>query len=170
MTDIEIKYITDKDKILYKNFFMKGLIQDSNNFRISPQDEINADFPTNGTTDSFTLGAYATSELAGVVSFERDGQNREKLRHKGILFRMYISPDFRGKGISKILINKLLELVNKVEDIEQINLTVISNNTVAKKIYESFGFKTFSMEMNAQKWKGVYFDEETMVLPLCSLS
>jgi len=55
-------------------------------FRITPTDDLNAPFPTKDTEDSFTLGAFVGSELARIVSFERDGKDREKLRHKGILF------------------------------------------------------------------------------------
>ncbi|WP_341908018.1 GNAT family N-acetyltransferase [Fluviicola taffensis] len=166
MNDIEITEIKSDQIERYKKFLTFGLINDEENFRITPNDDLNASFPTKNTLDSFSLGAYSDNELAGVVSFTRDGGDREKLRHKGILFRMYVSKDFRGQGIAKKLIEKLIERVKQISDIEQINLTVISNNDNAKKLYEKFGFVTFGSESNAIKWKGKYFTEDQMTLRL----
>ncbi|WP_051312725.1 GNAT family N-acetyltransferase [Sporocytophaga myxococcoides] len=161
-----IKEIKSDQKEFYKQFLGHGLIHDEENFRISPNDDLHLEFPTKDKEDSFTLGAYIDNTLAGIVSFERDGFNREKLRHKGTLFRMYVSYEFRGQGISKELIDALLVRVRMIVDIEQINLTVISNNDKAKGLYEKFGFKTFSSEEHAIKWKGKYFTEDQMVLRL----
>lgn len=166
MTAIKIVEIQSDQNEEYKDFLRFGLINDEENFRITPNDDLNTVFPTNDKKDSFTLGAYLESELAGIVSFARDGKDREKLRHKGLLFRMYVSSDFRGKGIGKQLIEALIQRVSKINDIEQINLTVIANNENAKKMYEKFGFETFGSEKNAIKWKGNYFAEDQMVLQL----
>ena len=160
---IEIK----SDKVeMYKAFLGFGLVNDEENFRISPDDDLNVPFPTNDRVDSFTLGAYFAGQLAGIVSFARDGYDREKLRHKGILFRMYVANEYRGKGIAKKLIEELIERVREIDTIEQINLTVIATNTGAKKLYAQFGFETFGTEQNAIKWKGKYFTEDQMVLKL----
>jgi RimJ/RimL family protein N-acetyltransferase len=161
---IEIREIYSSDSLAYKQFLMQGLEQDEGNFRISPNDEKEAPFPTRDKPDSFTLGAFEGKQWAGIVSFQREGENREKLRHKGLLFRMYISPAFRGKGIGQALIGALLNRVKALEDIEQINLTVVAENVVAKKIYEKQGFRSFAREFHAMKWKGKYYTEEQMVL------
>jgi len=166
MNTIEIREIKSDEIKLYKTFLSHGLLHDEDHFRISPQDDIEAPFPTKDKIDSFTLGAYFEGNLAGVVSFTRDGNDREKLQHKGILFRMYVVEKFRGKGIAKQLIEEVLRRVKNLPDIEQINLTVITNNANAKSLYEKFGFITFSSEENAIKWKGKYFNEDQMVLKL----
>jgi cyclohexyl-isocyanide hydratase len=166
MNNIEITEIKSDQIERYKKFITFGLINDEENFRITPNDDLNASFPTKDKLDSFTLGAYSDNELVGVVSFTHDGGDREKLRHKGILFRMYVSKDFRGQGIAKKLIEKLIERVKQISNIEQINLTVIANNDNAKKLYEKFDFVTFGSESNAIKWKGKYFNEDLMTLKL----
>lgn len=166
MNDIEIIEIKSDQLKQYKTFLAFGLVNDEENFRITPNDDLNAPFPTKDKVDSFTLGAYSENQLAGIVSFARDGGDREKLRHKGVLFRMYVSKHFRGQGIAKKLIQTLVERVNQIADIEQINLTVIANNDNAKKLYEKFGFVTFGSESNAIKWKGKYFTEDQMTLKL----
>ena len=136
MTAIQITEINSKDVIRYKEFITKGLIQDENNFRITPSDDLNEPFPTNDAEDSFTLGAIMHDSLIGVVSFKREGFNGEKLRHKGLLFRLYVEKDYRKQGIGKKLIYALIDRARKIKGIEQINLTVIANNEHAKKMYE----------------------------------
>ncbi|MBY0426661.1 MAG: hypothetical protein K2Q22_13560, partial [Cytophagales bacterium] len=73
MGGIEIREMHSSQKKEYKEFFMEGLVADEKNFRISPSDELSAPFPTLNQMDSFTLAAYVNHELAGVVSFSRDG-------------------------------------------------------------------------------------------------
>jgi hypothetical protein len=73
----------------YSDFILAGLTTYRTHFRISPNDQLQEPFPTQGLPDSFTLGLLTDAdELAGVVSFQREGQTREKIRHKGLLFRM----------------------------------------------------------------------------------
>jgi ribosomal protein S18 acetylase RimI-like enzyme len=162
--EIKIQEIKTDQLEMYKNFLQIGLINDEESFRISPNDDLKTPFPTNETNDSFTIGAFLNENLAGIVSFSRDGNDREKLRHKGILFRMYVSSEYRGRGIAKILIENVIERAKLLDNMEQINLTVVTNNINAKNIYTKFGFETFSSERNAFKWKEKYFDEDAMVL------
>lgn len=166
MQTVSIVEITSDQITDYKNFFMEGLLQNENKFRISLEDEIKSPFPTKDKPDSFTLGAFVQNQLAGIVSFEREGENRQKLRHKGLLFRMYVDHTFSGKGVGRQLMENLFERVKALHDIEQINLTVIADNENAKKLYTSLGFKTFSVEEYAIKWKGAYHTEQQMVLHL----
>lgn len=164
MNNLKIREVKSDQLDQYKQFLSIGLLNDDENFRITPTDDLQAPFPTKDKEDSFTLGAYINDHLAGIVSFSRDGADREKLRHKGILFRMYVSKDFRGRGLAKKLMEELIFRVKKIKDIEQINLTVISHNANARLLYEKLGFKTFGSEQNAIKWKDKYFTEDHMVL------
>ena len=166
MDNLEILEIKSEQIKQYKDFLSVGLLNDEENFRITPTDDLNSPFPTKDKVDSFTLGAYIDNQLAGTVSFSRDGIDREKLRHKGLLFRMYVSSHFRGVGIAKKLIEELINRVKLIDDIEQINLTVIANNANAKTLYKKFGFITYGTEQNAVKWKSKYFTEDYMVLRL----
>ncbi len=161
---ITIQEIKSDQLEMYKNFLRIGLINDEESFRISANDDLKTPFPTDGTEDSFTIGGYSENKLAGIVSFSRDGNDREKLRHKGILFRMYVSSEYCGRGIAKILIENVIKRTKILDNMEQINLTVVTNNLNAKNIYTKFGFKTFSSEKNAFKWQGKYFNKDAMVL------
>lgn len=166
MNSIEIREILSSEIEQYKKFLTTALQTDEENLLITLRDNLDAPFPTKDRNDNFTLGAYAENVLAGVVSFARDGEDREKLRHKGIMFTMYVSNEFRGQGIAGKLLEELIKRVKTISDIEQINLVVIANNSRAKQLYEKFGFEKYGTERNSIKWKGKYFSEDQMVLRL----
>jgi len=148
----------------YKVFFTQAVTLHPDFFRISPADEIDAPFPTVGTPDSFTLAMTTPSgHLMGVVSFQREGANRTKLRHKGLLFRMFVAAEYAGRGIGRKLINEVIRRARLLPDMEQILLTVAHTNEIAKRLYESVGFTSFALEPRATKYEGKYIDEEQMV-------
>lgn len=155
-----IKEITSSEKEMYCSFFKKGLDSDPSNFRIHVNDpEV---FPTKDRADSFTLGAFDDRDLIGVVSFHRDGENRIKLQHKGWLIRMLVGQSQRGKGVGTSLITSLIDRVRSLGTIEQINLTVVSED--ARQLYSRLGFEVFAEEKNAVKSDGMYLTEYQMVL------
>ncbi|MEO5591960.1 MAG: GNAT family N-acetyltransferase [Chitinophagaceae bacterium] len=164
--DISFREIKSNQIKEYQEFLRIGLLNDEDNFRITPLDDLNSNFPTKDTDDSFTIGAYYENKLAGNVSFSRDGADRQKLRHKGILFRMYVSPALRGQGIAKRLIELVIDKALLLDNMEQINLTVIATNDKARILYEKLGFVSYGQEQKAIKWKDKYFDEELMSLKL----
>jgi len=151
----------------YKAFILRALSEHPENFRISVEDERYANFPTRSEPDSFTLAARnEENQLMGIVSFQRDGENRSKIRHKGLLFRMYVAEEFSGMGIGKALIEELLSRVRKLDNMEQVNLSLVTTNIRARHLYTRFGFETFGVERKAHKSGKNYYDEEFMVLYL----
>lgn len=163
---IRVEEINTDHHEIHQKLILKGLVEDEECFRITPEDALLEPFPTTDQPDSFTMGAFHEDNLVGIASFKRDGLIRKKLRHKGILFQIYVHSDYRQRGIAKKLIQEVINRVSQIKDIEQINLTVIPTNKHAKAIYESFGFKTYASEEKAIKWKGKYFSEDQMKLIL----
>ncbi|WP_462248268.1 N-acetyltransferase family protein [Ekhidna sp.] len=168
MDDIQISELTSKSEFDYLALVRHALINDHDCFRISPNDDLDIHFNINDSKEEFTLGAFLDGKLIGVVSFKREGTNREKLRHKGLLTRMIVAEEHRGKGIGKHLISEVIKRAKMINGIEQINLTVIPTNEKAKWLYEQFGFITYASEKNAIKWNGNYYTEDQMALELLS--
>jgi ribosomal protein S18 acetylase RimI-like enzyme len=79
---------------------------------------------------------------------------------------MYVSPKNRGQGIGKSLMTELVKIARTYSGLEQINLSVISNNTMAKSLYESIGFKVYGTERNALKSGDLYWDDDLMSIRL----
>ncbi|MBD2766663.1 GNAT family N-acetyltransferase [Hymenobacter sp. BT664] len=159
----ELYAVSDEPR--YQDFFLQGLLAHPACFRISP-DEAMEPFPTAGTADSFTLAMEeeTTGQLLGVVSFKRAEANRAKLRHRGLLFRMYVDQQAQGKGVGIQLIRALLARVRALGDVRQVNLTVIASNTPARQLYLKLGFIPFALERNAVAHETGYLDEESMAL------
>lgn len=117
------------------------------------------------TKDKFVLGAFdARGTLVGIVTFMREAGL--KTAHKGNVYGMYVAPEMRGRGLAKLLMLELIVLAKACDGLEQVNLTVVSNNDSAKKLYESVGFEVYGLERNALKFNGQYYDEDLMVLKL----
>jgi ribosomal protein S18 acetylase RimI-like enzyme len=166
MDSIEIKEILSPQIEQYKMFLAIALQNDEESLLITPSDNLTAPFPTKDRNDNFTLGAYSATTLVGVASFIRDGEDREKLQHKGLLSTMYVSKEFRRHGIARQLLEEIINRVKTISGIEQINLVVLTDNIKAKKLYETVGFEKYGTEQNSIKWKGQYFAEDQMVLRL----
>lgn len=49
---------------------------------------------------------------------------------------------------------------------EQLNLSVMSDNLAAKRLYASVGFELYGVERRALKHGGRYFDEDLLALRL----
>ena len=155
--------LTAADAAEYKTFFTEGLHRHADCFGISPTDEATEPFPTTGAPDSFTLGLRtAAGALAGVVSFQRDGATRERHRHRGTLFRMYVARGFAGLGLGQRLMAEVLRRAAALPDLEKVNLVVISTNTHARRLYEYVGFETWGTEVRAFKHGTTYYDKTEM--------
>ena len=114
--------------------------------------------------DSFTLGAYRGSTLVGMVGFFQE--TREKTRHRGNIWGMYVPSEEQGKGIGGALLTRVIELARLLPGLEQIELAVVSRNRRARGLYAPLGFETYGVEPRAILVDGEYLDEEDMVLLL----
>lgn len=83
---------------------------------------------------------------------------------QGVLWGMYVKQVYRRRGVGRHLVEELLEIIQSLEGMEQIRLTVLTSNHVAKELYLQFGFVSQSVVEKAFKLKNRHFDEEQMIL------
>jgi ribosomal protein S18 acetylase RimI-like enzyme len=119
-----------------------------------------------GSDDRFIFGAFDGDALIATAGFFRE--QREKRRHKGTVWGVYVSPEFRGRGIARAVMTELLNAARRLPGLEFVYLSVTSSNPAARKLYESVGFRAFGTEPRALAVGGVFFDEDHMVLDLGS--
>lgn len=163
---MQIKKLTGADAPEYQKLIVLGVETHPESFRISPAD-VRQSEPSFAAEDEndFTLGAFDDSQtLVGVVSFDRE--RREKMRHKGLIYRMYVADARAGSGIGRKLLRAAIERAAQIAGLEQINLTVVATNERARRLYESERFISFSHETRAIKIGANYYDEQNMVLKL----
>jgi ribosomal protein S18 acetylase RimI-like enzyme len=105
---------------------------------------------------SFVLGAYDEETLCGFLCFSI--KSPKSCSHKGILWGMYVSPQFRGRGIGSSLLNQLKSIC-KSRGTVAINLVVFESNKTARSLYLKNGFTQFAVERQACKIDGILLDE-----------
>lgn len=159
-----IRELTPADSIPYQQLILNGLREHPGLFRIRPEDAGESVVPfAPNNPDAFTLGVFQEDDrLVGVVSFGREV--RVKLRHKGLIYRMYVSSEVSGQGIGRRLLQDAINRAKQIDGLQQINLTVIATNAKARHLYASEGFEIFAVEKRGLKIGSDYFNEEQMVL------
>ncbi|RUS45818.1 GNAT family N-acetyltransferase [Cohnella sp. AR92] len=124
-----------------------------------PMETVRARFPA--SDDLFALGAFEEKELVGMVGLSRE--RRQKLRHKAMIWGMYVRSDYQGRGIGRQLITAMQQKASELEGLEKLILYVVVGNDSAQRLYRSTGFQTFGTERHALKLGDAYYDEELMV-------
>ena len=112
--------------------------------------------------DSFVIGVFDDKKLIGVTGFYRYKEGL-KVAHKGVLWGVYLMPEYRGKGIAKKLMLAVIEKASKLPGIELIHLGVNPANPPVVKLYSSVGFEKWGFEAHALKIGDRYVDEDQMV-------
>jgi RimJ/RimL family protein N-acetyltransferase len=111
---------------------------------------------------SAVFGAFEGSELIGIAGFFN--QTGRKHAHKGMLWGMYVRSKARRAGIGRRLAEAVIDHASR--QVELIQLTVVSGNEPARRLYASLGFSEYGTEQNALKHDGRYWDEVLMARPL----
>jgi ribosomal protein S18 acetylase RimI-like enzyme len=113
--------------------------------------------------DNCILGAFEPA-LVGMVGFRRHQGIKE--RHKGTIWGMYVIPERRRQGLSKLLLSQAIDHARSLTGLVQIHLFVVSTQVAARHLYRTVGFEVYGMEPRALQIGNQYLDEELMVLRL----
>ena len=164
---MQIRSLGEVEAALYRKIRLNALKNDPDVFGSSYEKEASLPLETfkaklAPAKDKFVLGAFQENGLMGIVTFVREGDLKN--RHKGNIFGMYVSPETRGQGVAKALMEQLIDRSKNLDGLEQIKLSVVSTNEAAKQLYMSFGFEVYGVEPNAMKVNSQYLDEDLMVL------
>jgi ribosomal protein S18 acetylase RimI-like enzyme len=124
------------------------------------EDKLDVAWFANRLEDAHVMGAFREGKLAGTAGFSI--QPGEPNAHKGRLFGMYVRSCLRNLGLGRLLLNAVLDVAR--ESVELIQLSVVSENRPALRLYESVGFLQFGREAKASRYGDRYYDETLMVL------
>jgi ribosomal protein S18 acetylase RimI-like enzyme len=165
-TPIQIRQLTPADAESFRELRLEGL-------RLNPEAfgstyETEKDQPltkySGWLTNSNVFGAFQNSELIGTASFTQLSGLKDS--HKGLLRAMYVRPTARRSGAGRQLVQAVIAIAR--QKVEQIQLSVVSDNQPALRLYLSLGFRQYGLEKNALKHNGTYSDEILMFLDLLS--
>jgi ribosomal protein S18 acetylase RimI-like enzyme len=108
------------------------------------------------------FGAFDGAELLGIAGLYI--QQGRKHAHKGTLWTMYVRPSARRMGVGRRLVEAVIEHARR--HVELIQLSVVSGNDEARRLYASLGFVEYGIETDALKADEQYWDEVLMAKPL----
>lgn len=170
--EIEIRRLTPDDAQVFYLLRLEALENEPSAFSASPEEhhamtvqEIAQRLGDPNTDNSnFVLGAFAGDRLIGMAGFFQD--RGPKRQHKARVWGVYINKDWRRQGVARVLLSEIIERARSRPEVEQILLSVVTEQVAAKHLYQSMGFEIYGREPSAIKLGNGYFDEYQMLLRL----
>jgi len=93
-----------------------------------------------------------------IVNYE----SAERFKHLAHIYSLYVKKEFRGKGISNLLIKSIILSTKRRKNIKKIKLNVVKQQIPAINLYKKFGFKIIGELKKEMKIKNRYYDEYLM--------
>lgn len=84
--------------------------------------------------------------VAGGSAIIKEGNNYNTFHTYAFLGFMYVEPSYRGRGLNRLIIERLVEW-SHLKGLKEIRLHVYSDNLNAIHAYEKVGFKKILTEM-----------------------
>lgn len=163
---IKIRLLNDNDAEEYKEKRIEALQNHPEAFSSSVEEELEYSIEVHASrlraVNAYTIGAFEEDKLVGVVTLVTE--IKRKLKHRSDIFALYVTPQVRRHGVGKQLMNAAIEKAKEIGGVEQVYLTVSSNNIAAKNLYESIGFKMIGSDPRAMKIGNAYIGEDLMAL------
>lgn len=106
------------------------------------------------------FGAFLEGQLVGVSGFFI--YDPQKLRHRGMLFTIYVKAEYRNQGIAGQLLATVIHHARS--RVLQLLCSVNTGNEKAIKLYKNHGFQIFGTEPRALKIGETFHDLHLMVL------
>jgi RimJ/RimL family protein N-acetyltransferase len=112
------------------------------------------------TPTQAVFGAFAGELLVGITGVRREPLCQVK--HKATIWGVFVDPSYRGRGIAQMLLAAATAHASEEWGTIQLMLCVNAENLPAKRLYASYGFRTFGVEPRAMKVGDRFYDEELM--------
>jgi ribosomal protein S18 acetylase RimI-like enzyme len=164
---IALRVLTSADAKAYREVRVAALEEDPPAFGSRPEDEPNLAATATRlaqSDDRCFFGAFQDERLIGIVRLSRYDAPNEK--HRAYLAGLYVLPHFRRSGCGRALVKQALNRAVTLSGIRRINLTVVTQQTAAIRLYESLGFCIYGTELETFSKAGCFYDEHLMTLAL----
>ena len=171
---MDVRILTAADAEAFWNIRLRALREDPESVGVSYEEILERGiagaaqglYRKGAAQDDATFGAFDGGTLVGVVGFRREEETKK--RHKASIWGIYVTPEMRGKGVGKTLLESAIAYAKTLPGLERINLTAVVTSKEARRLFISLGFTAYGLERRALKLGDRYFDQELMTLPLTS--
>jgi ribosomal protein S18 acetylase RimI-like enzyme len=87
---------------------------------------------------------------------------RTKTKHIAQIFGVYVDPDYRGHGVGRKMLEKVLDLIGENKNIVKVRLTVNVQRIAAITLYKSSGFVIVGVLKKELRVGEEFYDEVIM--------
>jgi ribosomal protein S18 acetylase RimI-like enzyme len=163
-TDLNIRQLTATDAFVYRECRLEALRSSPEAFGSTYEQEYpqTLDWFAGRLRTADMFGAFRGAELLGIAGLLVSKGHKEA--HKGLLVSMYVRPAARKTGLGRRLVETIIEFARG--RVEVLQLSVVSENEGAIRLYRELGFTEWGRENKALKQNGRYYDEIWMARDL----
>lgn len=159
--DNHVRLLTEDDAEMFRAIRLEALERHPETFQATYESsaELSLDAFARRLKQYALFGGFRADELSGFVGFYQ--LKNPKIAHKAIMWGMYVREDARGTGLAPAMVETVVEHARG--RVEQILLSVITDNERARHFYRKMGFEPYGLERRALKIGDRYYDEEYCV-------
>lgn len=171
ISPVSVRLLTPSDAEAYHSVRLRALHEQPPAFGSLPEVEPNLSETAARLVESDErcfFGAFQGEQLIGIIRLSRYSAPNEK--HRAYLAGLYVLPPFRCHGCGRMLVREALNRAVNTLGIRRVNLTVVTQQEAAIRLYQSFGFRIYGTEPETFSRDGQFYDEHLMTLELLTRS
>lgn len=155
--NIEIRKLTRDDWKIFKELRLQMVKEEPQAFLRTYEELVNLsddEWMDKSTSDtSGILAVWYGGKLAGMNGYYFPNVSTAEI------WGMFIRKEFRGKGLSKILMKEIEDEIRKNKKINLIRIEVTTSQIPAWELYKKMGFIEVGRKNGATKFDGTLYDD-----------
>ena len=161
---IEIRPIRVADAVAWRALRLQALKEEPVSFAASYEEAAATDpeafarsIPAEGGPNVL-FGLHVEGALEGAAGFVVQGGLKRS--HKGLLWGVYVRPAWRGRGLGKALVERVIGHARG--HVALLQASVTAGDNTARTTYLALGFQSYGVEPAALRVGDVDYDEELL--------